>query len=115
MPQLGDDSALIAVDCVGDLLPSLDLRLVPKPGSAGPAEALAADASRFGNDQACARALGVISRHQLVGHAFAARAGAGQRSHQDAVGELKGTELQGFEQRGHLTVLQVTPHSSLEK
>ena len=92
VPQLGDDLPPAAWTALGHRLPALDLGLGPQARRIRPAEAFAADAGRFGDDQAGAGALGIIFGHDRRRHRLLGGAAAGQRRHPDAVLEAQRTD-----------------------
>ena len=63
MPKLQDDPAASVMDGAGRLLPAFGLLGIPDARCRGPAQALAADAGCFADDQAGAGALRIIFGH----------------------------------------------------
>ena len=101
MPELRDDLPAGVMHGVGHLRPAPDLLFVPQTGRVRPAETFAADPGRFGNDEAGARALGVISGHKLVGHSLPTGPRPSQRRHHNSIGEIYRTDRERVEQGGH--------------
>ena len=101
MPHLHHDPTARGVDRLDHRLPLFDLRIGPQPRRERPAEAFAADPGRLGDDQPGTCALRVIVAHDLGRDGVARRPAARQRCHQDAVGRVDRTELDGIEQAGH--------------
>jgi len=101
VPDLQHDAPAGGVHRVGDLLPAGDLGvgvdagLVPEGGVARHRH------RRLGDQQAGAGALGVVGGHQLTGHVAVLGAAAGQRRHQNAVGQDEVAGLERGEQIGH--------------
>lgn len=96
MPQLGEDLALLGMHCIGHHFPAGDLLLRPDAGHIDVALALLRDGSALADNQARARALGVIGCRQCIRHASRI-AGAGHRCHDDAVAQLGVAEIEGLE------------------
>jgi hypothetical protein len=57
--------------------------------------------SRFAQDHARCSAIGVVLRHQRVGHTFNTRALTRERRHDDAVAKSKGTGFERVEKIWH--------------
>ncbi len=101
MPELGKNAPARFVHGVGDELPAFHLLVRPQAGRVRITDAHRRDGGRLGDDQPGGGALHVIFRHQLVGHAHGAGAGAGERGHDDAVRQRQVTEFQRVKQSGH--------------
>jgi hypothetical protein len=71
------------------------------PGHALVADALRHDRHALGDQQAGRGALGVVVGHQGVGDLGRTGPQAGQRRHDDAVGQLQVAETKRIEQSGH--------------
>ena len=101
VPDLKHDSPTGGMHRVGHLLPAgdlclrMDAGLVPEGGVAFHRH------RRLGDEQAGAGALGVVGGHQLTGHVAVLGAAAGQRRHQNAVGQDEVAGLERGEQIGH--------------
>jgi hypothetical protein len=104
MPQLHHDVSALRMHGIGDAAPASGLGVGVEARHVGIALALRADRCGFGNEQACAGALGVVAGHQCVGH-IAGRAVAGQRRHDDAVFQLQVTGLCGVKEGGHEVIV----------
>jgi hypothetical protein len=86
---------------VGDQFPAFDLRVVPETRRVGPAQPLAADPGRLGNDEPGARALGIVGGHELVRHGIAVGARPSQRRHCNSIGKLERAKLERIKKSGH--------------
>jgi len=100
VPELDDDLAARGVDRVGHAPPAGQLFFRIQAGHVGIALALVADGRGFRDQQAGAGALAVIGGRDGQGYG-ARRPVAGQRGHDDAVGELQVADGDGVVQRGH--------------
>ena len=104
MPELHDDFAASGMYRCSDRLPGLHLFFAPDAGHVGVALSLVTDGGGFGNDQSCpilgVGALGVVGGHQGRGHGTGC-AVAGERGHDNAVGNGDGAELGGIKQSSH--------------
>ena len=98
MPELNDDGSALGVHGVGDLFPAPDLLVGITARRIGIALRLRRDLRGFGDDQAGRGALGVIFGGERTRDQACAGAVPGQRRHDDAIGELEGAYLGGFEQ-----------------
>ncbi len=105
VPQLQKHAATGFVDRLGDVFPPLHLCTVPNAGCAPIADALRRHGGRFAQDQTGSSSLPIVFRHHGVRNALDASALAGERCHDDAVGQLEGANLQRIEQTGHLQLL----------
>ena len=105
VPDLREDVAACVVDGCGDGLPGFDLLLRPEAGDVGVADAQGVDGSAFGDDEAGGGALGVVVGHDGRGDVVGGAAQAGERGHEDAVGEVEVADLDGIEEGGHQSLL----------
>ena len=101
MPDLRVDVAPGVVDGGGDGLPGFYLLLRPEAGDVGVTDAERIDGCAFGDDEACAGALGVVVDHDGGGDVVGGAAQAGERGHEDSVGKVEVTELDGVEEGRH--------------
>ncbi|MNO54146.1 hypothetical protein D3C76_446110 [compost metagenome] len=92
VPQLQEDASARAVHGLGDVVPATHLFIVPDTRGIRVADAHRRDRGRFAEDQPGAGALDVVLGHQCIGHAALVGAAAGQRRHDDAVGQLQVAE-----------------------
>ena len=97
VPDLREDAAAGVVDGGGDGLPCFDLLLGPDAGDVAVAYAEGVDGGAFGDDEAGAGALGVVLDGEGGGDVVGGSAEAGERGHDDAVGELQVAYLDGIE------------------
>ena len=103
MPQLKQDPAAGPVHGLGDRAPAVDLFLRPDARRMRIADAHRRHRRRLGDDHARRGALDIIIAHHRVWHAArAARAVAGQRRHEDAVGQAKIANGDRVKQRRHV-------------
>ena len=102
MPDLREDVAACVVDGGGDGLPGFGLLFGPEAGNVGVAYAEGVDGCAFGEDEAGGGALGVVVGHDGRGDVVGRAAKAGERGHEDAVGEVEVAELDGVEERWHV-------------
>lgn len=103
VPELQEDAPAGGVHRLGHVAPATDLVIGPDAGGVGIAYAHRRDRGGLAEDQAGIGALGVVLGHQGVGHAAFIGAAAGQRRHDDAVGQLEVAEHDGIEQSSHGT------------
>lgn len=89
MPELQQNATTCLVHGGSNLLPAFHLGFGPDAGSVGIPDALRSDGGGLADDQSGAGPLHVVFPHEVVGDAFRSRPGPGQRSHNDAVGELQ--------------------------
>ena len=101
VPQLQENAPASAVHGLGDVMPAAHLLVVPDAGRVGVADAHRADRCRFAENQAGTGALHVVFGHQRIGHTAFIGTAAGQRGHDDAVGQLYVAQLDRIEKRGH--------------
>lgn len=87
------------MDGVRDLAPAGDLLGRVQAGRVLIALGLGRNLSGLGDDQAGRRALRVVGRGKLAGHQPGAGTVAGQRCHDDAIGERQVTEGVRLEKR----------------
>ena len=88
----------LIVNGLGDGLPGFDLLLRPEAGDVGVAYAEWIDGDAFGDDEAGSGSLGVVVDHDGRGDVVGRAAQAGERSHEDAVGEVEIADLDGVEE-----------------
>ena len=101
VPDLQEDAAAGLVYGVGDFFPAGNLGGVVDAGFV-PEGGVALDGhGGFGDQQAGTGALGIVGGHQVAGDVAVFGAAAGERRHQDAVGEQQGAGLQRLEEGGH--------------
>ncbi|MNO82941.1 hypothetical protein D3C76_742270 [compost metagenome] len=91
MPDLQKNRSAAQVDSVGNQAPTLGLLRCINARSASIALAKRRDIGSFRNDQASARSLRIIVRHQRIGDVSAGGARSGHRGHDDAVFQFAGT------------------------
>ena len=89
MPDLREDVASGVVDGCGDGLPGFDLFARPDAGDVGVADAERVDGDAFGDDESGGGALRVVLGDDGRGDVVGGAAEAGERSHEDAVGEVE--------------------------
>ncbi len=89
--QLREYLAAGRVNGVGDLFPAGDLRVGKQARNARIAEAVGRRRRALGDDQPGCGTLGIIGRHQVIGH-IADRPAARHRRHDDGVGQVKRAE-----------------------
>ena len=87
MPELKEDPAALRMDGIGHLLPPRHLSFAVDAGRIGVALALTRDLGRLADDQAGGRALPVIFGVEFIRGVVLVGAAAGQRRHDDAVGQ----------------------------
>ena len=75
--------------------------LRPEAGDVGVTDAEGVDGCAFGDDEAGSGALGVVVDHDGSGDVVGGAAQAGERGHEDSVGEVEITELDGVEKGRH--------------
>ena len=92
MPQLQENSPALCVDGIGDLAPSINLRLRVNPGGILIALSLLRDLRGFGNQQARAGSLAVIGSSKLTRHKAFAGAIARQWGENHAVRQRPGRQ-----------------------
>ena len=95
VPELAQDAPAGIVDGLRHQFPALHLCGRPDARRVGIAHAHGRDGRGLGNDHARRRPLRVILRHHGVGDALRARALAGERSHEDAIGQVPGADADG--------------------
>ena len=90
--------------------------LGPEAGDVGVADAEGVDGCAFGEDEAGGGALGVVVGHDGRGDVVGRAAEAGERGHEDAVGEVEVAELDGVEEGWHVETLddRRTPADSVQ-
>ncbi len=101
VPDLGEDASAGLVHGGGDGLPELGLLGGPDAGDLRVADAHGRDGGALGDDEAGGGALAVVLDHDGRGEVVGGAAQARERRHDDAVGEVEGTDLQGFKQDRH--------------
>ena len=101
VPQLQEDLAARVVHGLRHELPAFDLFVGPDAGRIRIADALRRDRSRLAQNQTGGCAVGVVLRHQRVGHALDARALTRKRRHDDAVLERECAKLERIEECRH--------------
>src|SRR4051812_21080011 len=99
VPELKESATACRVHCFGDLGPTFNLCIGEDAGSVGIAEAAACNGSGFCDDKAGGGALLIILRVEFVGDIAGAGAATGERGHENAVGQLEASELDGREYR----------------
>src|SRR5882757_6727972 len=105
VPDLRIDVAASVVNGGGDGLPGFGLLLRPQAGDVGVTDAHGVDGCGLGEDESGARAMGVVVDHDGGGDVVGGAAQAGERGHEDSVGEVEVTELDGVEEGGHFLLL----------
>jgi hypothetical protein len=101
VPQLQEDLAAGAVDGFGDVGPAAYLIVGPDARGVRVADAHRRDRSGFAEDQAGRGALYVVLGHQRVRHSAFVGAAAGQRGHDDAVGQFQVAQFDRIENSRH--------------
>jgi hypothetical protein len=101
MPELHEDAAACLMHGFGDHLPAGNLRRRPDAGSPLIADAVWRDVGRLCEDEARRGALDVVVPHDAGGHPVIGRAGACQRRHEDAAGQVKIPDPDRVEQSCH--------------
>jgi hypothetical protein len=104
VPELQDDAATGRVHGVGRALPAGDLRLAVDARLAPERRLPGHGHRRFRDDQASAGALGVVLGDQRARDMVVFGPAAGERRHEDAIGQLKVACVEGREQGRHRKV-----------
>jgi hypothetical protein len=99
VPQLYDDGPALGMHRVSNLSPAGDLRVAIAAGRAGVALRLGGNLGRLGDDQARGRALAIVVGRESARRETWAGAVAGQRRHDNPVGELESSNLHTVKQR----------------
>jgi hypothetical protein len=101
VPELEKDVAPFGMNGLDDFFPSGDLFRGVDAGGIGVTVAEWGDGGRFGNDQPGRGALAIVLGIQFIWDIACRGPAPGEGSHQDPMGELKGSELKGGKKGGH--------------
>jgi hypothetical protein len=91
--DLGDDAPSGGVHRVRDGLPAGNLLGLDKTGLAGKSLACVAWVRSLTDEQAERSALGVMQGNKLTGHPGGTGANAGERCHDEPIGQLEATKI----------------------
>ena len=100
MPELEQNAPAGIVNSPRDQFPALDLEWGPDTGGVGVTDSGWRDRCGFRNDQARRSALRVILGHQSVWYSRGTGPGTGERSHDNTVGQMECTDLDGIKKSG---------------
>ncbi|MNV67768.1 hypothetical protein D3C71_1605810 [compost metagenome] len=101
VPQLQEDLAARAMDSLGHVGPATYLIVGPDARGVRVADAHRCHRGGLAEDQPGGRTLHVVLGHQRVGYAAFVGAAAGQRCHDDAVGQLEVAQFDWIENSRH--------------
>jgi len=101
VPELEEDAASSGMNGLDDFFPSGDLFRGVDAGGVGVAVAERRDRSCFGNDQSGRGSLAIVLGIQFVRDVARGGSAPGERSHQDPVGKVEGSQLKRGKKWGH--------------